>query len=290
VGKWEILGIIDECVNNETQILLQYWDLHGQNVGEVWNLLEWIAWDSFEFEKTSRVYDYSFHDPYAFYARSYYALFWCDVCNSSDHSVGSCPYYACYAYSDSSLPLAQCKGLEVGESLRLVARFGMNNACRGLEDTFDMEHNLVDTPLEVCRDVFVHEETPSLGSNHVSHNPLEHFHDSLLCSQPFFSPEYYVDVPKDISKLCDFNVDLGCENNMFNMLRGNDETFESLGNFSGYDATLDPYCIHLVENPRKIMWNTFFNFSFAFSMAFSLIKRALAFFALILSVLSYWQA
>jgi len=38
-------------------------------------LLEWIAWDSFEVEKASRVSKYLFSDPRAFYARSYYALF-----------------------------------------------------------------------------------------------------------------------------------------------------------------------------------------------------------------------
>jgi len=41
-----------------------------------------------------------------------------------------------------------------------------------------------------------------------------------MCSQPLFSPEYSVDVPKDISKLCDFNVDFDHVNNMFNMLGG----------------------------------------------------------------------
>ena len=70
-----ILGIIDEGVNNETRILLQYWDFHGQNVNEAWSFLEWIAWDSFEFEKASRLYGYSFHNPCAIYARSYYASF-----------------------------------------------------------------------------------------------------------------------------------------------------------------------------------------------------------------------
>ena len=39
---------------------------------------EWIAWDSFEFEKASHVYKYSFPDACAFYARSYYAPFWCE--------------------------------------------------------------------------------------------------------------------------------------------------------------------------------------------------------------------
>jgi len=94
VGKLKILGIIDEGVNNETQILLQYWNFHGQNVDKTWILLERIAWDSFEFEKASRLYGYSFPNPCAFYARSYYDPFWCDMCNFSNHNANSCPYYA----------------------------------------------------------------------------------------------------------------------------------------------------------------------------------------------------
>jgi len=34
MDKWEILGIIDEGVNNETRILLQFWDFHRKNVYE----------------------------------------------------------------------------------------------------------------------------------------------------------------------------------------------------------------------------------------------------------------
>jgi len=34
VGKWKILGIIDEDVNNEIRILLQYWDFHSKNIDE----------------------------------------------------------------------------------------------------------------------------------------------------------------------------------------------------------------------------------------------------------------
>jgi len=35
----------------------------------------------FEFEKASYVFGCSFLDPCAFYSRSYYAFFWCDLCN-----------------------------------------------------------------------------------------------------------------------------------------------------------------------------------------------------------------
>jgi len=60
-------------------------------------LLELIVWDSLEFEKASLVSRYSFSDPCAFYARSHYASFWCNLSNSSDHETNSYPYYACCA-------------------------------------------------------------------------------------------------------------------------------------------------------------------------------------------------
>ena len=77
-------------------------------------------------------------------------------------------------------------------------------------------------------------------------------------------------MPNDISKLCDSNLDLGYDDNVLNVLGGNDENFEALDYFSGYDASLDPHCINLVDKPRKILWNTFLAFSFDFSMTFSL--------------------
>ena len=58
VGKREILGIVDEGVNSETRILLQFWDFHRLNVDDAWNLLEWVACDSFEFERASCVSGY----------------------------------------------------------------------------------------------------------------------------------------------------------------------------------------------------------------------------------------
>ena len=92
-------------MNNEIRILLQFWDFHSKSVDEAWCLLEWVAWDLFEFEMASCVCGYLFHDPCAFYAKSYYAPFWCDICNSSVHNVSSCPYYAYCAPSDSALSL-----------------------------------------------------------------------------------------------------------------------------------------------------------------------------------------
>jgi len=56
------------------------------------------------------------------------------------------------------------------------------------------------------------------------------------------------------------------------------DNFMSLGYFSGYNASFDPYYMYLVDAPRKIMWNTFFDFSFDFSIVFGLMRRALTFF------------
>jgi len=74
------------------------------------------------------------------------------------------------------------------------------------------------------------------------------------------------------------------------VLGGDNDNFESLGYLSGYDATLDACCTNLVDKPRKIMWHTFFDFSFDFSMAFTLIKRVLIFFVMLFLVLSQHHA
>jgi len=34
VGKWEPVDIVDEGVNSKIRTLVEYWDLHGKNVGE----------------------------------------------------------------------------------------------------------------------------------------------------------------------------------------------------------------------------------------------------------------
>ena len=62
-------------MNSETRALLEYWGFLGKGIDEALYSLEWIAWDSFEFEKASHVSRYSFPDSCAFYARSSYAPF-----------------------------------------------------------------------------------------------------------------------------------------------------------------------------------------------------------------------
>jgi len=98
---------------------------------------------------------------------------------------------------DSFLPLTQCRGIEVGKPFG-YARFDEVNAGLELEGNFDEMHDLARTPLKGHHNVFVREESSSLGSNYIIPIPIEHSHASLMCSQPSFSPEYSIDVPKDI--------------------------------------------------------------------------------------------
>ena len=150
-----------------------------------------------------------------------------------------------------------------------------------------MVHNLVNTPLEGCRYECVHEESSSLCFNYAVPNSLDHTHVFPTCSQPPISPEYSLDAPIDNPKICDSIVHLGYKGKMFNMLGENVVNFLSLGYFCAYDASLDPYCIFLVDAPRKVIWNTFFTFSLDFSIGFALLNRALTFFTVIIFLLSY---
>ena len=62
----------------------------------------------------------------------------------------------------------------------VVAKFV--DACFESRDTFDKVHDLVETPLEGSCDVFVHKDFPSLDSNIVLPNPLNHSYASPLYS------------------------------------------------------------------------------------------------------------
>jgi len=47
---------------------------------------------------------------------------------------------------------------------------------------FDLMHNLVDTPLKGCGDMFVHEQSFSLCCNNVLPSSFDDSHVSLICS------------------------------------------------------------------------------------------------------------
>ena len=61
----------------------------------------------------------------------------------------------------------------------------------------------------------------------------------------------------------------------------------SLGTFESYNLSVDPFHDYLVDLPRKILWTTFFDYSFNFSKAYDKFMKALTFINLILLVLSY---
>ena len=62
---------------------------------------------------------------------------------------------------------------------------------------------------------------------------------------------------------------------------------ESLGDIRGYSPSFDSYCASIKDVPRKIMWCTFFNHTFDFSMTFDEFKRPLTLFAPSFLLFSY---
>jgi len=62
---------------------------------------------------------------------------------------------------------------------------------------------------------------------------------------------------------------------------------EPLGDIGGNSPSFDPYYAYLDDIPRKIMWSTFFDHIFYFSMAFSKFKRPLTYLASSFVVFSY---
>jgi len=85
---------------------------------------------------------------------------------------------------DSSFPLAQCTGLEVGEPFGEVAGFCVTHASFKPEDILAEVHDLDKTPLEGSHEVFMYEEFTSLDCNNVLPNPFDHSHVSPICSLP----------------------------------------------------------------------------------------------------------
>ena len=83
----------------------------------------------------------------------------------------------------------------MGEPFGVVARFSVVDACFESEDTLDVVHNLVNTPLEGSPDVFMHEESPSLDCASVLLNPLHHSYTFPLCSLPSFFFDYVLMCP-----------------------------------------------------------------------------------------------
>ena len=87
---------------------------------------------------------------------------------------------------DSFFPLAQCTGLEVGEPFGFMAKFDVGDSYCASEETLDMVHNLVNTPLEGCRYECINEESSRLCFNYAFPNSLIIPMFSLRVHNPLF--------------------------------------------------------------------------------------------------------
>jgi len=63
------------------------------------------------------------------------------------------------------------------------------------EDILDEVHDLVETPLEGLRELFMLEESPNIRCDFVLPKPLDHSYTSPLYSLPSVPHEYYIDAP-----------------------------------------------------------------------------------------------
>ena len=76
--------------------------------------------------------------------------------------------------------------------------------------------------------------------------------------------------------------------NLFDMLKGNGiHDNWSLGTPRGHNSYLDLFHVNLVDLARKIIWTTFFDYSFDFSKEYDKFMRSLTIIIVILLVFSY---
>ena len=76
-----------------------------------------------------------------------------------------------------------------------ILQLGGASAYYELEDTYDKVHNLVEIPLEGCCEVYVHEESSSLGFNYVSPSPFNYSYVCSMCSPTFSIPSIILMCP-----------------------------------------------------------------------------------------------
>jgi len=86
--------------------------------------------------------------------------------------------------------------------------------------------------------------------------------------------------------ICETNANLGCGDNMFYMLGRNLDDFMPRY-IRSHDPSIHPCSLYLENLPRKVMWATFFTFSYEFSEALDKIKRILIVFRVIFVIASY---
>jgi len=74
-------------VNYETRTLLEQWDFCAKTVDEACVFLDWLAWDTYEFETSC----FDFYIPPPYIATCVPPV--CEICHCSDHYSHCCPYY-----------------------------------------------------------------------------------------------------------------------------------------------------------------------------------------------------
>ena len=81
------MHVVDEGVNCETRTLFEYWDFYAKNVDEAWNFLDWLAWNTYEFETSC----FDSYIPPPCILDLAHSL--CETCYCSNHDSTSCLYY-----------------------------------------------------------------------------------------------------------------------------------------------------------------------------------------------------
>ena len=85
--KWELLDTVFRGVNHETRALLEPWDFCAKTIDEAFDFLDWLAWDTYEFETSC--FDSYIPSP----CIPDLAPSLCETCHCFDHDSTSCPYY-----------------------------------------------------------------------------------------------------------------------------------------------------------------------------------------------------
>ena len=85
--KWELLDAVYKGVNCETHALLEQQDFCAKSVDEACDFLDWLAWDTYEFETSC----FDSYIPSPCIPTCTPPM--CTICHCFDHDSNSCPYY-----------------------------------------------------------------------------------------------------------------------------------------------------------------------------------------------------
>jgi len=124
-------------------------------------------------------------------------------------------------------------------------------------------------------------ELPS-GAPHLKEAPFTEFCGDIKVGCDIPSIEHTDPICSELFDLTPISSPLPATNPSY--IRAFDE---SLGDIRGYNLSSDAYCAYLEDVPRKIMWSTFFDHTFLFSMVFDKFTRPLTLLASYFVVFSY---